>query len=252
MSNQSSRRPLSARTEPTEIPNIPHIGTKNQILQFDHPDASPYVFTAILNSQNCISARRINSKGKTSNPSLSHKISPQASIPSFKSKSQSFKINENTSANANANEIYNKYSINTFATKSYRKPKRMTPTFQNRNDFLDEKLPNEKELLMIKKELEAMKPPAIIWNDTTNIPMHICVTESCETQKTENQGRKNSLDKKKQVGFIGPSQTILNGNIIVDNEPININQKPEAAPLISSKAFCQDYFGVLNSLSNMH
>lgn len=199
-----------------------HFNAKPQVIQFDHPDASPYVYSAIFNSQNCKSARAINN----------HKIIQSTSQPS--------------------NLLIRKQIENSMDSQKFqcrRQPPR-TATFRTRDrNVVQSKVPDTRMMHQIKKEIDSIRPKTVQWDESLNDGMFGLMAEPKQEPSTE---EKVQIKKQKQKqGPVGPSVTILSGKIIVDNEPININEKPVAAPLISTRAFCQDYVGVPNSLSFM-
>mgnify|MGYP001130625921 CR=1 FL=1 len=209
---------------------VPSHNTNNHSIQFEHPDASPYVYSAIFNSQNCKSARR----------NGNHRIIQTQSQPSNLLLYNYERPQTNKSADR---QIF----------QSRRQPPR-TATFRMRErTAMQSKVPDERMMQQIKKEIDSFRPKTVQWDESLNDGMFGLMAEPRqETPEVEKDQIQNKHQKSKQKqGPVGPSVTILSGKIIVDNEPININEKPVAAPLISTKAFCQDYVGVPNSLSFM-
>lgn len=214
--------------------NIPTLNAKNQVMQFDHPDASPYVYSAILNSQNCRSARTYNGGNKN-----------------IQTSSQPSNILLRNCESDPIEQSIDKQKQQKFQNR--RQPPR-TATFRTRERAsIQSKVPDVRMMHQIKKEIDSIRPRTVQWDESLNDGMFGLMAEPRqETSETEkNQVQIKHPRQKQRQGPVGPSVTILSGKIIVDNEPININEKPVAAPLISTKAFCQDYVGVPNSLSFM-
>ncbi|KAK8888634.1 hypothetical protein M9Y10_033366 [Tritrichomonas musculus] len=213
---------------------VHQFNSQKQSLQFDHPDASPYVFSAILNSQNCRSARRAINNSKND---------PMTSQPSY------IFTHKNESDFVRQSEEKEKQ----FKLANRRQPPR-TATFRARDrTSIQSKVPDERMMMQIKKEIESLRPKTATYDDSLNDGMFGMMAEPRQENSTKEEIKpqiRRSKQKQKQ-GPVGPSVTILSGKIIVDNEPFDINQKPVAAPLISTRAFCQDYVGVPNSLSFM-
>ncbi|OHS93761.1 hypothetical protein TRFO_11546 [Tritrichomonas foetus] len=214
---KEKKLPLSSKSTCINVPPI-----SNQLIQFDHPDAEPYLFSARLNSQNCISARSIR---KTFVPPINNGILDY----NIQNNQPNIDRNDKFDGFEKFDKIENRLNRDSkVISKGSTIPKRaLTARYRS---SVNRNIPNEKQLKLIKKEIESIKPRTIMWTDTTNNAMSSRITEEITYAQKK-------VDKPKRI--------------IVDNEPMDINAKPIAAPLISTAAFCRDYVGVPNSLSFM-